>query len=58
MLSPDDEIVVYCSHEGCAASKYAYHLLESKGYGNVRRYSGGIDEWEESGLPLEGEWVK
>ncbi len=58
VLNPDDEIVVYCSHEGCAASKYAYHLLESNGYEHVRRYAGGIDEWEESGLPLEGEWVE
>ena len=56
LLGPDDEIVVYCSHDGCAASKYAYHLLTSNGYKNVRRYSGGIADWEEAGYPLEGEW--
>jgi rhodanese-related sulfurtransferase len=25
-----------------------------RGYHNVRRYSGGLLEWEDAGLPLEG----
>ena len=58
MLDPNDEIVLYCSHEHCAASQYAYSLLEARGYANIRRYAGGIDEWEEAGYPLEGEWVQ
>ena len=57
MLDPGDEIVVYCSDEGCAASKYALMLLEGAGYSQVRRYAGGIADWEEAGYPLEGEWV-
>lgn len=57
LLHPEDEIVVYCSDEGCAASKYAYYVLTRAGYPSVRRYAGGIADWEESGYPLEGEWV-
>ena len=57
MLQPDEEIVLYCSNEHCAASQYAYSFLEANRYQNLRRYAGGIEEWEESGLPLEGEWV-
>ena len=58
MLDPADEIVVYCSDPICPASKYAYHLLTTGGYENVRRYAGGITDWEENGLPLEGEWAR
>ena len=57
-LDPADEIVLYCSDENCAASKYAYHLLTTAGYTHVRRYAGGIAEWETTGMPLEGEWVE
>jgi rhodanese-related sulfurtransferase len=27
------------------------------GYSKIRRYSGGIAEWEEVGYPLEGNFV-
>lgn len=57
LLGHEDEIVVYCSHDGCAASRYAFMLLERAGYGNVRRYAGGIADWEEAGYPLDGEWA-
>jgi rhodanese-related sulfurtransferase len=56
MLDKTDEIVVYCSDPNCPSSKYAYHLLTSNGYENVRRYEGGILDWEEAGLPVEGAW--
>ena len=56
-LDSNDEIVIYCSGGGCPASKFAYALLERAGYKNVRRYAGGIEEWEAAGLPLEGEMV-
>ncbi|MGI9557289.1 MAG: rhodanese-like domain-containing protein [Solirubrobacterales bacterium] len=55
MFDPADEIVVYCSDEDCGASQMAYHTLKRSGYENVRRYSGGIADWEDAGLPLEGE---
>ena len=48
---------MYCSHDIYAASKYAFVLLERAGYRNVRRYAGGIADWEGAGYPLEGEWA-
>ena len=56
-LNLDDEIVVYCSGQDCAASKMSYPILKARGYTNVRRYAGGIYDWEEAGYPLEGEAV-
>ncbi len=58
MLDLDDEIVVYCSNESCAASVIAYNQLTAHGYKHVRRYAGGISDWEEAGYPGEGEMVK
>jgi rhodanese-related sulfurtransferase len=31
--------------------------LVQRGYGNVRRYAGGLLDWEDAGLPLEGDSV-
>jgi rhodanese-related sulfurtransferase len=53
-LDRGDEIVVYCADVHCVASIYAYQLLERKGFKRVRRYAGGIADWEEAGYPLEG----
>jgi len=58
VLSPEEEIVVYCSGPQCVASIQAYYHLESSGYKNVRRYAGGLQDWEEAGYPLEGELVE
>jgi rhodanese-related sulfurtransferase len=54
---PDDEIVVYCSHVDCLSSVALYRELVRRGYHNVRRYAGGLLDWEDAGLPLEGEFV-
>lgn len=54
-LNPEDEIVVYCSHEVCLASITAYRLLDHHGYGNVRRYAGGLTDWAAAGYPLVGQ---
>ena len=56
-LAQDDEIVVYCSNSACPASVSAYEYLVHHGYTHVRRYAGGILDWEEAGYPLEGEVV-
>jgi rhodanese-related sulfurtransferase len=56
-LSPDEEIVVYCTSVDCLASIALYHDLVARGYRDVRRYAGGLTDWEEAGLQLEGEWV-
>ena len=55
LLDRDDQIVVYCTNVNCAASIMAYQLMKQNGYTNVKRYAGGLEDWEEAGLPLEGE---
>ena len=57
-LKPDDEIVVYCSHTDCLSSVALYRDLLRRGYTNVRRYAGGLLDWEDAGLPLEGSFVE
>ena len=52
-LDRSEEIVVYCSNVACAASIRAYYLLERAGYTRVRRYSGGIADWEDAAYPLD-----
>ncbi len=56
-LDLDDEIVVYCSNPACYASIMAYNKLTAHGYKHVRRYAGGIFDWEEAGYPVIGEMV-
>jgi rhodanese-related sulfurtransferase len=57
VLAVDDEIVVYCTSQDCTASKMLYQALEEAGYTNLRRYSGGVQGWQEAGYPLEGDRV-
>jgi rhodanese-related sulfurtransferase len=56
-VGPDDEIVVYCSNVDCLSSVALYRDLVRRGYRDVRRYSGGLLDWEDAGLPLEGAFV-
>ncbi len=56
-IRPDDEVVVYCSNVDCLSSVALYRELVRRGYRNVRRYSGGLLDWEDAGLPLEGRWA-
>jgi len=55
LLDPEEEIVVYCSDPACIASQAAYQYLVKRGFKNVRRYSGGLAEWDAAGYPLEGD---
>jgi rhodanese-related sulfurtransferase len=57
-LERDDEIVVYCSNVDCLASVALYWALVDRGYRNVLRYAGGLIDWEDAGLPLEGQLVE
>jgi rhodanese-related sulfurtransferase len=57
-LSPDDDIVVYCSQVDCLSSVALYRDLVRRGYKHVRRYAGGLLDWEDAGLPLEGSFVE
>ena len=56
-LGRDDEIVVHCSNPSCMASVALYQLLERNGYRNLRRFAGGLQEWQQAGYRLEGEMV-
>jgi 3-mercaptopyruvate sulfurtransferase SseA len=56
-LDPKEEIIVYCSNSGCTASVLVYQLLVDHGFQKVRRYAGGIADWEDAGYPLEGDRV-
>jgi rhodanese-related sulfurtransferase len=53
-VKPTDEVVVYCSNVDCLSSVAMYRDLVRRGYTNVRRYSGGLLDWEDAGLPMEG----
>ena len=57
-LKTDDDVVVYCSNVDCLSSVAMYRDLVRRGYRNVRRYPGGLLDWEDAGLPLEGEFVE
>ncbi len=56
-LKYDDEIIVYCSHVSCVGSIFAYQALDKAGFKKLRRYAGGVADWEDAGYPLEGELV-
>jgi hypothetical protein len=43
---------------GGLASAALGQLLERNGYTHVLHYVGGLQEWEQAGYLLEGEWVK
>lgn len=55
LVSPSDEIVVYCVNPSCMASISAYQMMVENGFSNVRRYAGGLEAWEAAGLEFEGE---
>jgi rhodanese-related sulfurtransferase len=57
VLDPKDEIILYDSGPGCPASRMALRILKARGYGRVRRYAGGLEEWSRMGYPLTGEGI-
>ena len=52
-LDPKDEIVLYDSGPRCPASRMACRVLRHHGYQRLRRYAGGLEEWEKAGYALE-----
>jgi len=52
-LDPKDEIVIYDSGPRCPASRMACRVLKHHGYQRVRRYAGGLEEWEKAKYALE-----
>ncbi len=57
LLSPDEEIILYCSDPACTNSIRAYEVLSQHGYRHLAHYAGGLLDWEAAGYPLEGESV-
>lgn len=57
-LDPDDDIVVYCADSACIASQLAYRALRQAGYRKVRRYAGGLSDWQAAGYPLDSVGAK
>lgn len=47
------EVVVYCASATCRNSDTAATALARLGYGDVRVFSGGKQEWAAAGLPFE-----
>ncbi len=54
-LRPHEEIILYDSGPPCTASRMACRILKARGYTRVRRYAGGLQEWDSVGQALEGE---
>ncbi len=48
------DLVFYCSNYRCSASGMAAQKFIKLGFKNVAAYEGGITEWYQKGLPVEG----
>ena len=48
-----DDIIVYCTGEGCDESHRLAELLRELGFTKVREYSEGMDGWEAAGERIE-----
>jgi rhodanese-related sulfurtransferase len=49
----DQMIVTYCAGPDCPKSGEAAKELEDIGYTNVVEYSGGKEDWQQAGYPIE-----
>jgi rhodanese-related sulfurtransferase len=49
----DAAIVTYCTGPSCPNSGQVADRLTALGYGNVRKYREGIEDWTTAGLPTE-----
>ncbi len=58
LLVKEDTIVVYCASFGCNASTMAAEKLQKLGYRKVMDYKGGLKDYKEGGLTLEGDLHK
>lgn len=54
LLEEGEVIVVYCASFQCQASTKAAEKLSSLGYKHVLDYKGGLKDYKEANLPLEG----
>jgi rhodanese-related sulfurtransferase len=54
----DREIIVYCSNYACTTSHYVAQKLCELGFSHVYVYAGGMAEWWQYRLPVEGPATK
>jgi rhodanese-related sulfurtransferase len=50
---PETELILYCG--GGSRSALATESLQKMGYANVYSMQGGMKDWRDAGLPIEGE---
>lgn len=53
-IDKNAEVVVYCANYQCSGSWQVAKQLTELGFENVHAYEGGIAEWYQQGLPVEG----
>ena len=53
-LDKGTELVIYCSNYQCSTSGYVAKKLKELGFMKVSVYEGGMAEWFQEGLPVEG----
>lgn len=49
---PDQQIILYCADEACAASDLAARKLAAFGFRNLFEYGAGKQDWEAARLPM------
>lgn len=54
LLDKNETVIVHCSGPACTASKIAAEKLDSLGFTDVWRYTGGIEDWKAAGYCMEG----
>jgi|SRR3989338_1554998 len=54
LLNKEETIVVYCASFECQASTKAAEKLQALGYKKALDYKGGLKDYKEGNLPLEG----
>ena len=53
-LDRNTQLVLYCSNYLCTASIFGARLLRKMGFKNVWAYEGGMAEWHQKKMPIEG----
>ena len=53
LLGFEEEFVIYCTGPLCEDSEMLARELYTLGYRKILVFRGGLERWEEDGLPLE-----
>ena len=55
LLGKDRDVITYCGGADCELSLYLARQLKNEGYTEIHIFFGGYTQWQEAGLPVEGE---